>query len=266
LTRVAHDGGLALVRKSVEVLDLLAARGEATAAQLAEELGEPRSSVYRLLSSLQHLNMVEGGTRRGTYRLGFHLLSLGTAVVERFDERRFAQPAMERLHDETGETVYLCVRRGREAVCIERLDGRRVQSLALKLGGALPLHAGAASRVLLAFQDRSAWKEYVEQGPLERFTLSTPVTEDTLVPVLEETLSSGISVSDQDVTVGVAALGVPILDYRGQVRAALSISGVREAIIGPDAAGLREQLAEAGREVSRTLGWQAVPGTVANFG
>ncbi|MBI0294931.1 IclR family transcriptional regulator [Streptomyces sp. PRKS01-29] len=263
---MAQDGGLALVRKSVELLDLLAARGEATAAQLAEELGEPRSSVYRLLSSLQGLDMVEGGSRRGTFRLGFHLLSLGTAVVERFDERRFAQPVMERLHDETGETVYLCVRRGREAVCIERLDGRRVQSLALKLGGALPLHAGAASRVLLAFQDRSTWADYLEQGPLERFTPSTPATADALVPVLEQTRDSGISVSDQDVTVGVAALGVPILDYRGQVRAALSISGVREAILGAEVTGLRERLTEAGQEVSRALGWQAVTGPVADFG
>lgn len=245
---------------------MLAAKGEATAAQLAEELGEPRSSVYRLLSSLQGLDMVESGSRRGNFRLGFHLLSLGTAVVERFDERRLAQPVMERLHGETGETVYLCVRRGREAVCIERLDGRRVQSLALKLGGALPLHAGAASRVLLAFEDRSTWSEYVGQAPLEQFTKSTPVTAEALFPVLEKTVEDGISVSDQDVTLGVAALGVPILDYRGQVRAALSVSGVREAILGEETAGLRERLLEAGQEISRALGWKAVAGAVADFG
>ncbi|MGP3974403.1 hypothetical protein ACTWQF_10415 [Streptomyces sp. 8N114] len=63
-------------------------------------MGEPRSSVYRLLSSLQGLDTVESGSR-GTFRLGFPLLSLGTTVMERFDERRLAQPVMERLHDET---------------------------------------------------------------------------------------------------------------------------------------------------------------------
>ncbi|MER6141824.1 IclR family transcriptional regulator C-terminal domain-containing protein [Streptomyces sparsogenes] len=74
------------------------------------------------------------------------------------------------------------------------------------------------------------------------------------------------SVSDQDVALGVAALGVPIPDYRGQVRAALSISGVREAILGAETAGLRERLVEAGQEVSRALGWKAVAGAVADFG
>ncbi|MGP3974405.1 IclR family transcriptional regulator domain-containing protein [Streptomyces sp. 8N114] len=63
-----------------------------------------------------------------------------------------------------------------------------------------------------------------------------------------------------------AALGVPILDHRGQVRATLSISGVRVAILGAETAGLRERLVEAGQEISRVLGWKAGAGAVADFG
>ena len=58
-------------------------------------------------------------------------------MIARFDERQAALPVMRRIHEETEETVYLCVRRGREAVCIERLDGLWVQSMALRLGGSL---------------------------------------------------------------------------------------------------------------------------------
>ena len=71
-------------------------------------------------------------------------------MVARFDERQAALPHMEHLHDMTGETVFLCVRRGLRAVCIERIEGSHVVSLALRLGGSLPLHAGAAPRALLA--------------------------------------------------------------------------------------------------------------------
>jgi DNA-binding IclR family transcriptional regulator len=254
---VAGEGGLNLVRKSVKVLDLLAERGEATAAELADDLNEPRSSVYRLLASLQTLDMVEQGPRKGRYRLGIRLVRLGSAVIERFDERNSALPVMERLHAETGETVFLCVRRDMEAVCIERLAGRRVQSLALKLGGALPLHAGAAPRALLAFEDRGLWARYLaEREPLEGMTPSTPVTTDALVAVLEEVRRTGVSISDQDVTIGIAALGVPVLDYQGHVRAALSISGVREAVLGEDADRVRRLLVEGGREISHALGWR----------
>src|SRR5690606_35482508 len=106
---VAAEGGLNLVRKSVRVLDLLVERGEATAAELADDLGEPRSSGYRLLASLTALEMVEQGLRKGRYRLGIRLVRLGSAVIERLDERNSAVPVMERIHAETGETVSLCV-------------------------------------------------------------------------------------------------------------------------------------------------------------
>jgi len=250
------DTGLRLIRKAVEVLDILAREGELSPAQIADLTGEPRSSVYRMLAGLQQLGMAESGSRRGTFRLGLHLLELGEAVKSGFDERALALPVMEQLHQATGETVFLCIRRGFEAVCIERLDGRRVQSLALRVGGALPLHAGAASRVLLASAGREFWHEYLTEraGEIEQFTPSTPLTAEALIPLLEETSRTGVAVSDGDVTVGIAALGVPITDYRGEVRAALSISGVRPAILGPGSREIRERLVAAGGEISRSLG------------
>ena len=93
---------------------------------------------------------------RGTYRLSLKLFDLGSTVLDRFDERASALPVMQRLHDETGPTVFLCVRRGLEAVCIERIDGARVTLLELRLGGSLPLHLGAAPRRLLRSSPRAA--------------------------------------------------------------------------------------------------------------
>jgi DNA-binding IclR family transcriptional regulator len=265
---MAPESSLQLVRKSVELLDQLAELREATAAQLAERMGEPRSSVYRLISSLQALDMVEAGSRRGTFRLGFHLLRLGSAVVSRFDERQLALPVMEHIHEETGETVFLCVRRGLEAVCIERIDGQRVQTHALRLGGSLPLHAGAAPRALLAHESREFWNEYVTEkvAGLERFTASTPTTAEELFPLLEDIRAGAVSVSDEDVNIGIAALGVPILDYRGVVRGALSVSGVKQTIIGSSAGRVRELLVQGGQEVSRALGSELAGEPLANLG
>ncbi len=151
--------------------------------------------------------MVEPGSRRGTYRLGLKLLRLGSAVVARFDERQAALPVMERLHEETEETVFLCIRRGYEAVCIERIDGRWVQSMALRLGGSLPLHVGAAPRALLAFEPRDFWEEYVRRVELRPFTRRTPVSKTALFRALEEVSADGYSISDGDVVAGMAAVG-----------------------------------------------------------
>lgn len=250
----AREASVQVVTKAAALLDELAASGPLSAAELADEVGEPRSSVYRLLATLQQLELVEPGPRRGTFRLGIALLRLGDAVAAGFDEREAALPAMRRIHDETGETVFLCVRRDDEAVCIERLEGRRVQSLALRLGGSLPLHAGAAPRVLLAFEPRERWQEYLARRELERFTDNTPADAATLVAALEEIRDSALAVSDEDVTPGIAALGAPIFGHRGTIRAALSISGVRPAILGERFEAIRELIVSGATEISRNLG------------
>jgi DNA-binding IclR family transcriptional regulator len=244
---------VAVLAKAVAVLDHVAEEGEVTPARLAELTGEPRSTVYRLLASLQELGLIEAGRRRGTYVLGIKLFRLGSTIVSRFDERQAALPVMERLNEELGDNIFLCVRRGYEAVCIERIDGARVTLLALALGGSLPLHAGAVTRAILAFEPREFWEEYVEHHGVEVFTPKTPASREALFAELEATRERGYAISDEDVTPGVAAIGAPIFDHTGRVRAGLSLGGVREALFGHESRAL-EMLLEGTAEVSRALG------------
>jgi len=257
-----QESSIQVLDKASAILDALAHNGAASAADLATMIGEPRSSVYRLLASLQQHEMVEPGPRRGTFQLGIRLLRLGSAVIARFNERQAALPAMERLHEETGETIFLCIRRGFEAVCIERIEGERVQSLALRLGGSLPLHVGAAPTVLLAYEPESFWQEYVKQVKPKDLFSDKRLTLAELSAHLNEIRERGLSVSDEDVTPGIAALGAPVLDYQGQIRASLSISGTKPAILDGVAERMMQLTSAAAAEASEALGWRA-PATSA---
>lgn len=243
-----------ILAKASAALDYVAKAGEVTAAQMAAALGEPRSSVYRLLSGLSDAGLVEPGTTRGTFRLGMRLFELGSRVAQRFDERQLALPVMERIHHVTEQTVFLCVRRDERAVCIERLNGKHVQTLELALGGSLPLHVGAGPQVLLAFASEQAREGYLGRTPLRRYTECTTVSPRRLRLALTEIRRQGFAVSDEDVTVGIAAVGAPIFDYTGQVRASLSISGVKPAILGVNTQRMTELVVEAADEVSQLLG------------
>jgi DNA-binding IclR family transcriptional regulator len=254
---VERGNSIQVLGKAALLLDRLAEEEELGAARLAELIGEPRSTVYRLLANLQQLELVEAGTRRGAYRLGLKLFRLGSSVVARFDERQAAFPVMERIHEATEETVFLCIRRGYEAVCIERIDGRWVQSMALRLGGSLPLHVGAAPRVLLAYEARDFWDEYLAHGPLAAPTPNTPTGRKQLVRELERVLETGSAFSDEDVVLGIAAVGAPIFDHRGSIRAALSMSGHRPAILGEQADASRALITDGAAEISRALGFDA---------
>lgn len=248
-----------MLGKAVAALRALA-EGESTPADLSIRLGEPRSTVYRLLGALQDDGLVEPGSRPGTYQLGLGLFSLGSAVARRFaDLRTAALPAMEGLHEATRQTVFLVVRRGMSALCVERLDGELVVAMILAVGGTIPLHGGANARALLAFEPREVWEEFVAEGPLHRFTPATRTSRQELFDQLTVIREDGYSVSEEDVIPGIASIGVPVFDHTGRVRAAISLSGPTPAVLGSSRAESVRAVCSAAQEISRLLGY-AGPG------
>ena len=249
------DNALGVLGKATRLLDLLGETREATAADLAKLLEEPRSSVHRLLTVLGELDLVESGTRRGTYRLGLKLLRLGSVVASRLDVRVAALPPMERLHDETGETVYVLLRRGRRAVCVERIDGRRAALMDLKLGGSLPLHEGAGPRAFLAFGPAKDRDAYIDGDSLYDSQTDTDIAPAELIALLDRGREAGVIVNEDVYPKGFAAIGAPIRDNRGDVCAALSISGVHDSLLGEDRERVPGLVIEAAAEISRSLGY-----------
>ena len=243
--------------KAARLLKLLADNPDSAVPALAELLGEPRPTVYRLIQDLAVLDYAEEGCRPGTYRLGLELFRLGSVVALRFDVRRAAVPVMNDIHKALEETVYLVIRRGHEAVCIERVEGRRIRSMALQLGGSLPLHLGAGPRALLAYQPRQYWDEYFTEVKFEPLTPRTPTTKAANVALLEEARCLGYAISDEDVTIGITSVGAPIFDHTSEIHAAISVGGLRAAVLG-DGGGERavQLVTEGAAEISRKMGYQ----------
>lgn len=250
--------GLELIGKVNAVLSLLEKRGEATAAEMAELTGEPLSSVYRLLQSLCGIGWVDRGWRRGSYRLGLLLLTVGSHLEDQLDIREAALPTLRHLLAEIGVTAFLCVRRDARAVCVERLEGQAVRSLAMQLGSSLPLFAGAAPRSLLAFLPAA------EQHAVLQTTTGQagdpPRPDPTAIQAdISQVRRRGYAVSDADVTPGIAALGAPVFNHRGELAAAISISGLRSQILGESEQRNIELILTGAAEVSRALGRPGAP-------
>ena len=251
----ARDGGQAAgeLELATALWRLLADEQEATPVRLAKALDSRADEIEQLLARMERLGLVDRGARN-SFRLGLGLFRIGSSVLGRFDVRPAALPVMERIHERTEQTINLCIRREHEAVCIERLDGRWVQSMALRIGGSLPLHVGAAPRALLAGESRAFWDEYVRTAPLDARTPLTPVTPADIITELEEVVAHGYSVSDRDVVPGIASLGAAIRDHAGRVCAALSMGGLREQVLGDDVASNVELIVSGAAEISAALG------------
>lgn len=210
-----------------KVLDVLLlfreSRSELTVDEVSDLIDTPRSTTYRYIRTLRNKGFLEK-TSAGVLRLGPRLIELGRIARSKLDISDVALPVMEEIARQTRETVLLTRLAGYNAVCLERIEGPQTIRITFELGQIRPLHAGASSKILLAFVDEDEWDTYISP-PLERFTENTITAPDELKEQLRDIRHQGYCMSDSEVDAGARAVAVPILDTRDRLVAGLSTAG-----------------------------------------
>lgn len=219
---------------ATEALELLSSGAILTAPELAQELGIPRPSGYRLQRALIDANFAEEAADGGV-RISRRWLNWGDHALNGISRRFDADDLLVGLRARTDLTVFLCVFRDDRAICIRQLHGENFHILALKIGGDLPPYLGAVGRLLLAYGVTDA-DSILADAPFEPLTPYTLTEAKALRTDIETSQARGYCVSDQDVTIGVAAVGVPVFSADGHALAALSVAGLRDDVIARESA------------------------------
>ena len=248
----------------MRLLDLFErGRPEMSLAEFARRSGYSKSTTYRLLVTLVEAGWLERSPA-GAFRLTIKAFQVGSVLVDSLELRREAGPIMAKMAAELDETVYLVVAAGTRAVCLERIDsGQGVRMVELYVGGSQPLNLGAGPRALLAFDQARLLPPLLKEG-LTRRTQSSLVDPADLLSDLAETRRRGYSISDEDVTAGIGAIGAPILGPDGVAVAALSFGGLRQQVLPPRPTHVA-CLLQACQEISTRLGYWR-PGDVRAAG
>ena len=223
---------------------------------VANYLGLNKATAYRLLSTLETRGYIERSPYNRRYRLGVRLFELGSYYKDQINVRRMALPYLSMLVEETQEAAFLCIREGDEALCVERMEPQHeVKIFVLRIGGRLPLHTGAAPRVLLANFTAEEIEAYSKRTGLPAITAKTLSKTADLCKDVEHTLEKGYVLSMEDVTPGIAAIGAPVRDYSGNIIASLSVSGLVSHFNELRISDLIMSVIEAAQKVSRHMGY-----------
>ena len=197
-----------------------------TVLEIADRLRFSQSKTYRLVRTLVHYGLLETQNGSGRYSLGMNALRLGLLAQQKFNISVIALPFMKELSRLTKETVLLTSVRGNKAICLERVESEEPIRYSLFIPGAsLPLHAGASSKVLLAFLPETDWDAVLGKGELQRFTPQTITDRAVLKAQLRVIRDQGYAFSDQEVDREVRAVAAPILNSRGELIAGLTVAG-----------------------------------------
>lgn len=199
---------------------------------ISGRLGYDKASVWRLLLTMQQHGFIDQDPVTRRYSLGWAILELGASVPVRMDLRDIVRPVMTQLAAETGLTVFFAVLANHRALCAERVDGS--SSFMLRVwppGTTLPLHCGAAPRILLAHLPDDEISAVLAR-PLEPLTPRSQTSKRVLWQEIRAIRRRGWALSVDDVAVGGAALGMPVRDAADRVVGAISVSALRHEIVG----------------------------------
>lgn len=252
---MSRDTGLVQsVDRAITVLEILARSGASSVSDLARRLDVHKSSVSRLLATLERRGIVEQETGGGRYGLGAGIVRLARSARDQSDVVAVARPVAERLSRLTGETVNVSVIEGNEVVNIEEVNLSDSVLGVSWLGSHTQLHNTANGKVFLAHMS-PARANGLLRAELTSATECTVTDPKLLRAQLDLIREQGHAWQREELEPGLTAVAAPVFDASGDTLAALSVAGPSFRLT-PDREGELTKLTKnAAADVSRKLGW-----------
>ena len=221
-----------------------------TLSDVAARTGLTRAGARRILLTLQTLGYVDSDGR--WFRLTPRILDLGFAYLSSLPIWNLAEPVMEQLAEQIGESVSAAVLDGTDVVYVLRVSTRKIMRISLAAGSRLPAYCASLGRVLLAGLPDEAARSVLVQSERTAFTRHTVTDVDALMERVRQTRAQGWALVDQELEEGLISIAAPLLGRNGQTLAAINVSGqanrtsaaqMQETMLAP----LREAAGQIGR-------------------
>lgn len=219
---MASDYTVPSLRRAIQALDMLACSADGLSlAEMSKRLNTPKSTLFRIMVTLQDHSLVNQDRGRKVFSLGMKLVEWGHAALERVDLKQIAHPHLEQLANETRESFYLGVLDNLEVILIDRADTPEMWRIVARLGSRSPVHATATGQVLISEASPDVIDRVIERTGLKKFTERTLVNRAQLTKRLEQVRKQGFSITDAEYKPDLCAVAVPVRDHRGVVVASL---------------------------------------------
>jgi DNA-binding IclR family transcriptional regulator len=248
---------IGVLSRAFDILGIFShARPSLSLGEIVTAVRLPKTTVFRVLSSLVERGYCECDPQTGKYSLGFELLRLADIRRRQTNVHDVAAPAMREIRNAVNETVILSVRAGDSRVHIDFVEGLHAMRRMADLGVPAPLYAGAASKVLLAGMNDDEIDAYLDRTDLAAFQDSTITDRAMLWREVRSIRKRGFAESKGELFAGGGALAAPIRDFSGKTIAVLDILTPEHRYTEKHRERCIAILLEGTRRVSERLGYR----------
>ncbi|MCL6626599.1 MAG: IclR family transcriptional regulator [Alicyclobacillus shizuokensis] len=222
--------------------------------EIALRLGVGKSTVHRILTTLERNGFVRKDEATRRYRLGLSVLTLGGILMSNLEIYREGQHLLESFVNRFDETVHLAVLEGLSTVYVSKIESKHPVPMLTHLGRKNPLHCTSSGKAILAFQEDELIQEVIRRG-LTRYTRTTITDPEQLLLRLEDIRRQGFATSEGELRDGISSVAVPVRDYTRKVMGAVTVVGPTYRFTPDKVKTLARQLLDVGREISTRLGY-----------
>lgn len=247
------------IKRAIRVLDSFSLEeNELGVTELSKKLKLHKSTVHRILVTLESEGVVVRKQSNQKYSLGMSLFRWGSIAQMQIDIRKYALPEMENLAKKTGECVYLNIISGKKRISIEKVESDLEVRRVIKLGEPLPLYTGGSGKVLLAYLPDKEIEKFTAEEKLISYTPNTITEPKKLLENLKEIREKGYGIGVGERIKGATTIGAPVFDNTNKVVASLTISGPTERFDDDKISQFVPLLKESADNISSLLGYHSL--------
>jgi DNA-binding IclR family transcriptional regulator len=247
--------GTQSIERAMMLLREIAAhnRGGSRLLDLATRTGLQRPTVHRMLKCLAVESMVQQDAETHRYFLGSMVFELGLTAAPRFNLREICHPALTRIAEATGDTVFLTQRSGLDAICLDRREGAfPIKTFTLEIGMRRPLGVGTGSLAILSALPEDEIQKVVGANAvrLPEYGLNA----GALLSQVKHAQKLGYAMREVPGLTGVRSVGQPLRNQSGTAFAAMSVSTISSRMSEKRSAEVAQLLKSESRQIERQLG------------
>lgn len=208
------------VERSLDILTCFIDNNELSLTEVSKLVSLHKSTVFRLLNTLEGKGFLIKNITTEKYRLGYKIWELSTNMVAIDELSNIFLPEMKSLRDLLNETVSLYVRNKYERIRIQSVESNQSLRRVAPIGEHLPLSAGASSKILLAYE-----KENIQNDIFRYLESIQKINIESFKKIVDDVCISGYATSFEERAAGAVAIACPIFNNQNKLIAALSVSG-----------------------------------------
>lgn len=227
-----------------------------SAADLSRRLDVPRSTVFRLLATLESTGYVERADGGREYRLGLAVLRLGFDYLASLELTELGGPLLNRLRDDIEYPCNIVVRDGRSVVYVAKAAASRPFASNVNVGARLPAHATVLGHVLLEDMDLEQLRSLYPEDRLQVYSDNTPRTVEALHTLVQQVRQRGYVLQEGFFEASISTIAAPVRDRTGKVAAALGATIPASRLQQEELDRMVGKVRETAGELSRLLGYR----------